>query len=87
MTQTHSGVLGFDESGGRDASWKLEETFLTRRPGLGTAWIVDLKGMSTAEKLFMRTFQGAINRSEARLYLINSDHAGFAEAERFWIEE
>lgn len=63
MTQTHSETRGFDESGGSDAPRKLEATFLTRRPDLGKAWIVDLGGLSTAEKLFMRTFQGAVNRT------------------------
>ena len=87
MENTHCGSSGPGESGGRNTSWEAEETFLTRRPDLGTAWIVDLKGTSTAEKLFMRTLQGAINRTEARLYLINSDNTEFAEAERFWIEE
>ncbi len=87
MTQAHSAATGPGASAGQDASQKLEKTFLARRPGLGTAWIADLKAMSTAEKLFMRTFQGAINRTQARLYLIDSDHAGSAEAERFWIEE
>ena len=87
MKQSHFGSLGSDESSGRNTSWEAEETFLTKRPDLGTAWIVDLKGTSTAERLFMRTLQGTINRTEARLYLVNSDNAQFVEAERFWIEE
>lgn len=76
-----------DASGGRNTSWAAEDTFLTRRPNLGTVWVVDLAGTSTGERLFMRTLQGTINRTEARLYLVNSDNTQFAEAERFWIEE
>ena len=87
MKQGHFGSQGLDESSGRNTSWEADETFLTKRPDLGTAWVVDLKGSSTTEKLFMRTLQGTINRSEARLYLVNSDNTKFVEAERFWINE
>jgi len=87
MKQSHFESPGTDKSSGRNTSWEAEETFLTKRPDLGTAWIVDLEGASTAERLFMRTLQGTINRTEARLYLINSDNTKFVEAERFWINE
>ncbi|HOU14918.1 MAG TPA: GxGYxYP family putative glycoside hydrolase [Anaerolineae bacterium] len=87
MKQSHFGPLEPDEVRGRHTSWDAEGTFLTKRPDLGAAWIVDLKGTSTAERLFMRTLQGTINRAEARLYLVNSDNVQFVEAERFWIEE
>jgi hypothetical protein len=71
----------------RNTSWKADETFLSKRAILGKTWIVDLGGSSSAEILFMRTFQGSINRNVARLYLINSDHERFGAAEQFWIEE
>ena len=87
MKQSHSRSPGSDESRGRNASWEAEQTFLTRRPDLGTAWVVDLGGASTTEKLFMRTLQGTVNRTQARLYLVNSDSPQFVEAERFWIDE
>ena len=87
MNRNQSGALETDVSRGRATSWEADATFLTRRPNLGTAWVVDLKGTSTAMRLFLRTLQGTINRTEARLYLINSDSTQFAEAERFWIEE
>ena len=87
MKQGHFRFPWPDESGGRNVSWEAEKTFLTRRPDLGTAWVVDLAGTTTAERLFMRTLQGTVNRSKARLYLVNSDNTQFAEAERFWIEE
>ncbi len=87
MKQSHFRPLEPDEVSERHTSWDADEIFLTKRPDLGTAWIVDLRGMSTAEKLFMRTLQGTINHTEARLYLVNSDNAQFVEAERFWIEE
>ena len=87
MNQNHIPSSGQGASGGRSLSWAAEKTFLTRRPELGTAWIVDLAGASSAERLLMRTLQGTINRTEVRLYLVNSDNAEFAEAERFWIEE
>jgi hypothetical protein len=72
---------------GRAASWAAEATFLTRRPGLGRVWVVDLKGASSAERLCLRTLQGAVNRREARLYLVNSDDPQFGEGEQFWIDE
>ena len=59
----------------RKTSWEAEKTFLTKRVKTGKAWIVDLKGATSAEILFMRTLQGMVNREEARLYLINSDHS------------
>ncbi|HHE71613.1 MAG TPA: hypothetical protein ENL34_04965, partial [Chloroflexi bacterium] len=87
MKRSHFRSPRPDESGERNVSWEAEKTFLTRRPDLGTAWVVDLAGTTTAERLFMRTLQGTVNRSKARLYLVNSDNTQFAEAERFWIEE
>jgi hypothetical protein len=87
MNQSSIALNGPNISSRRNHSWAAEETFLTKRPDLGTAWIVDLKGTSTAERLLMRTLQGTINRNEARLYLVNSDHAKFVESERFWINE
>lgn len=71
----------------RKTSWEAEKTFLTRRAKLGRAWVVDLAGTSSVERLFMRTFQGMVNRDEAQLYLIHSDQPEFAFADRFWIEE
>jgi hypothetical protein len=73
--------------GKRRTSWNADDTFLTRRADLADVWVVDLGGTSTALKLFMRTLQGQVNRSLARLYLVNSDHEYFGDAERFWIEE
>lgn len=71
----------------RGTSWQADETFLSKRVPLGDAWVVDLKGCSTAEKVCMRTFQGMVNRHVARLYLINSDHKEFGASDQFWIEE
>ena len=71
----------------RRTSWKADETFLTSRVDLGDVWVVDLGGATTALKLFMRTLQGQVNSKVARLYLINSDHEYFGDAERFWVEE
>ncbi len=71
----------------RNPSWKADEVFFTQRANLGDAWVVDLKNTSSAEKLFMRTFQGILNKDTARIYLINSDSEEFGSAERFWIEE
>ncbi len=87
MKQSHFGSLRAEAPRERNPSWNAEETFLTQRPDLGKAWVVDLKGTSTAERLFMRTLQGTINCTAARLYLVNSDSAQFVEAERFWIDE
>ena len=71
----------------RKTSWNAEGTFLSKRVPLGKAWVVDLGGLSSAEILYMRTLQGMVNREEARLYLINTDHGYFGKADRFWIEE
>jgi len=75
------------EATGRRTSWDAEATFLTRRPKLGRAWVVDMAGTSNAERLCLRTLQGTLNRTEARLYLVNSDSESFGEGERFWIDE
>ena len=74
-------------SSSRRTSWEADKTFLTKRVKTGRAWIVDLKGASSAEILFMRTLQGMVNREKAHLYLINSDHEYFGNADKFWIEE
>jgi len=71
----------------RKTSWNAEGTFLSKRVSLGKAWVVDLGGLSSAEILYMRTLQGMVNREEARLYLINTDHGYFGKADKFWIEE
>ncbi len=72
---------------GRKTSWEAEKTFLAKRVETGKTWVVELKGASSAEILFMRTLQGMVNREVARLYLINTDHEYFGNADRFWIEE
>jgi len=71
----------------RKTSWEADKTFLTKRVKLGKVWIVDMEGLSDAEKLFLRTLQGMVNREVARLYLLNSDYRYFGTAEKFWIEE
>ena len=75
------------KAAGRITSWDAEGTFLTHRPTLGRAWVVDMAGTSSAERLCLRTLQGTVNRSEAQLYLINSDNPRFCEGESFWIDE
>jgi hypothetical protein len=71
----------------RGTSWQADETFLSKRVTLGDTWVVDLKGLSTAEKVCMRIFQGMVNRDVARLYLTNSDHKEFGASDKFWLEE
>lgn len=71
----------------RRTSWDADNTFLAKRVPLGKTWVVDLRNSTSAEILFMRTFQGMVNRNEARMYLINSDSSQFGPADRFWIEE
>lgn len=72
---------------GRRTSWEADKTFLTKRVKLGKTWIIDMNGAANSEKLFLRTLQGMVNREEARLYLLNSDHRYFGVSEKFWIEE
>ena len=83
--QSEQGTDGLAREG--RASWDADEFFLSRRPELGDTWIVDLAGSSVAEQVCMRTLQGTINRTAARLYLINTDHPEHGRAERFWIDE
>ena len=87
MKTDHSRSIGNDGIPARHTSWDAERTFFSKRARLGKAWVVDLGGTSSAEKLFMRTLQGMVNRTLARLYLVNSDSAEFGAADRFWIEE
>lgn len=73
---------------GRNASWEADKTFFTKRiPLAEICWVVDMKGASTAEVLFMRTLQGTLNKNKAQVYVINSDSEQFGAADRFWIEE
>jgi hypothetical protein len=81
---SHSDI---NESLNQSTSWDAEEIYLTTRPQLGPTWIVDLHGTSSAERLFMRSLQGIVNRNTARLYLVNSDNQFFGEGEQFWIDE
>ncbi len=71
----------------RKTSWDADRTFLTKRAEPGKTWIIDMNGTSNAEKLFLRTLQGMVNRDVARLYLLNSDYGYFGTSEKFWIEE
>lgn len=85
--KTQNGQSFVTEHNPRGTSWAADATFLTSRATLGDVWVVDLKNTSSAEKVFMRTFQGMVNRNVARLYLINSDHAEHGASDKFWIEE
>jgi len=71
----------------RNVSWEAEETFFSKRIDLGDIWVVTLKGTSAAERLFMRTLQGLVNKETAQLYLVNSDNKKAGPSEKFWIEE
>lgn len=99
-TAKTKGLAGVNDHGGimkigkinkkytaRKTSWEADRTFLSKRASLGRAWIVDMEDFSSAEKLFMRTLQGMVNRDEARLYLINTGYRYYGISEKFWIEE
>ena len=47
----------------------IEDRLLTVRPDVGPTWVVDLGPLSSADRLLVRTLQGVVNRTEARLYL------------------
>ncbi len=61
----------------------LEDRFLTTRPPVGPTWVTDLHGSGTAERMMLRTLQGLVNRSSARLYLRDPGDSG---AQR-WLDE
>ncbi len=61
----------------------LSGRFLDTRPEVGPTWVVDLAGTSEHERIVLRTLQGVVNRTSARLYLIDPSDAGA----RPWIEE
>lgn len=71
----------------RQTSWPADDTFLTRRVTLGEVWVVDMEHASTQEVLCMRTLQGMVNRHQARMYLIHSNHPEHGASDRFWINE
>jgi hypothetical protein len=60
----------------------LEDRFLTTRPTVGATWKVPLPA-STAERLLLRTLQGQVNRTSARLYLLDPGDSGASR----WIDE
>ena len=54
----------------------IDEHYLSTRPNVGPTWVVDLTGMSLGETLLLRTLQGQVNRTEARLYLVDPANPG-----------
>lgn len=58
---------------------ELENRFLTVRPPLGDAWVVRVGGETTGRILLTRSLQGIVNRTSARMYVIDGGDAG-AEA-------
>ena len=82
-------VVGYGRSGigsppaMADAAADLEDRFLTTRPSVGPTWVADLAGSGTAERMMLRTLQGLVNRSSARLYLKDPGDSG---AQR-WLDE
>lgn len=61
----------------------LESRFLATRPTVGPTWVVDLAGTSADQQVALRTLQGIVNRTEARLYLVDGGDA----SGRAWIDE
>ena len=61
----------------------LESRFLTRRPPVGATWTVQIGAGSPAERLTMRTLQGIVNRTAARLYLLEPADSGASR----WIDD
>ena len=61
----------------------LESRFLVTRPTVGPTWVVDIGSTSDAERLMMRTLQGIVNRTSARMYVKDGGDAG---ANR-WLDE
>ncbi len=62
---------------------ELEARFLTTRPPVGETWVANVGSLSTSEKVMLRTLQGIVNRTSARIYLIDPGDSG---AHR-WLDE
>lgn len=54
-----------------------EERFLSARPPVGPAWVVDTAGLDTGRRILLASLQGLVNRSRARLYVLARDTDGF----------
>lgn len=55
---------------------EIGDRLLTVRPNVGPTWVVTVDGMSTGQQVLVRTLQGIVNRTEARLYLVDSSDQG-----------
>ncbi|MCC5950973.1 MAG: hypothetical protein JJU45_02640 [Acidimicrobiia bacterium] len=55
---------------------ELEDLFLTTRPSLGPTTVVSLAGTDTAQRMTLRTLQGVVNKTSARMYLIDPGDQG-----------
>lgn len=51
----------------------FDRLYLVRRPPLGAVHVLDVGGESFARKLLATSLQGVVNRSRARLYLLDGD--------------
>lgn len=65
-----------DAANSGSATASIDERYLTVRPQVGPTWVVNLAGMSPGERMLLRTLQGQVNRSEARLYLVDPGNPG-----------
>jgi hypothetical protein len=72
-----------DPSATRAAVDDLEDRFLSTRPSVGPTWIVDLNGTSDMQRVTLRTLQGVVNRTQARLYLQSPGDPGSQR----WIDD
>jgi len=54
----------------RAATDDLSSRFLSTRPTVGPTWVVDMNGASAAQTILIRTLQGIVNRTQARMYLL-----------------
>lgn len=55
---------------------ELEDRFLTTRPPVGPTWVVQVAGESSQRILTVRTLQGLVNRTAARIYVIDGGDGG-----------
>jgi len=61
----------------------LDQRYLTTRPPVGPTWVVDIGASSDAERLMIRTLQGIVNRTSARMYLKDPGDQGA----QHWLDE
>ncbi len=70
------GALADGVDGVDGALAEIEDRLLTVRPTVGPTWVVPTGGLSAGQQVLLRTLQGVVNRTQARLYLTDTSDQG-----------